>query len=392
MKQITEPPADILKSRPECPEELAATIMRCLEKDPESRWPTADALRRALETRTSVPYRPSGPARRPGEPRAAKPPARPEPRGRQWREWMDDGSKYPARRDRRDRPAARPRAQPARGSDESEPEIVRKFRGQFASYVSVNGSLLLLNIVTGLESPWFLFPAIGWGIGLASHYGRLWSAGYSWRDVINRPPAKDAIEAPKQKVRGKKQIAAAEPSTGDYGKYTSQLRQVKNDQRAIVQIVDKLPDSERKLLPDIIPTVDSLVKRALELGNTLNQMEGEVETERLARLDRQIEELQTQQLDKERQRRLDLLQRQSQTLTDLVERRVKVEAQFESCILAVQNMRFDLLRLRSAGVSEVLDDLTVVTQQAKALSIDVNAAIDAAGEIRAELGRGSPRT
>jgi serine/threonine-protein kinase len=390
MKQITEPPADILKSRPECPEELAATIMRCLEKDPESRWPTADALRRALETRTSVPYRPSSAGRRPGQPQAAKPPAR-DP-GRQWREWMDDGSKYPShRRDRRDRLAARQRAQPARGSDESEPAIVRKFRGQFASYVSVNGSLLLLNIVTGLESPWFLFPAIGWGIGLASHYGKLWSAGYSWRDVINRPPAKDAIEAPKQHGRGRKQVAAPEPSTGDYGKYTGQLRQVKSDQRAIAQIVDKLPKSERALLPDIVPTVDSLVKRALDLGNTLNQMEGEVESERLARLDKQIAELEVEQLDKERQRRLDLLLRQRQTLADLMERRSQVEAQFESCILAVQNMRFDLLRLRSAGVSEVLEDLTAVTQQAKALSIDVNAAIDAAGEIRAELGRGAPK-
>ena len=57
MKQITEPPPDILIARPECPEELAATIMRCLEKDPENRWATADALRRALESRTSVPYR-----------------------------------------------------------------------------------------------------------------------------------------------------------------------------------------------------------------------------------------------------------------------------------------------------------------------------------------------
>ena len=56
MKQITEPPPDIMVGRPECPEELAATVMRCLEKDPESRWSTADALRRALESRTSAPY------------------------------------------------------------------------------------------------------------------------------------------------------------------------------------------------------------------------------------------------------------------------------------------------------------------------------------------------
>jgi serine/threonine-protein kinase len=48
----------------------------------------------------------------------------------------------------------------------------------------------------------------------------------------------------------------------------------------------------------------------------------------------------------------------------------------------MQNVRFDLLRMRSAGVSEALGDLTQATQQARALSLDVDAAIGAASEIR----------
>jgi len=36
----------------------------------------------------------------------------------------------------------------------------------------------------------------------------------------------------------------------------------------------------------------------------------------------------------------------------------------------------------------VLDNLTMVTQQAKALNVDINAAIDAAGEIREALREG----
>ena len=64
-----------------------------------------------------------------------------------------------------------------------------------------------------------------------------------------------------------------------------------------------------------------------------------------------------------------------------------MEAQFESCVLAMQNVRFDLLRLRSAGVSAALDDLTSATQQARALSADVAAAISAAGEIKEMLRR-----
>src|SRR5437879_2810418 len=58
MKHITEPAPMITEKRPDCPEDLAACVMRCLEKEPESRWPTADALRRALESRSAAPYRP----------------------------------------------------------------------------------------------------------------------------------------------------------------------------------------------------------------------------------------------------------------------------------------------------------------------------------------------
>jgi serine/threonine-protein kinase len=56
----------------------------------------------------------------------------------------------------------------------------------------------------------------------------------------------------------------------------------------------------------------------------------------------------------------------------------------------MQNVRFDLLRLKSAGVAAVLDDLTNATQQARALSRDVDHAIAAAGEIREVLGEQSP--
>src|SRR5213596_3680670 len=58
MKHIAEPAPMIMEKRADCPEDLAACVMRCLEKEPESRWPTADALRRALESRTAPAYRP----------------------------------------------------------------------------------------------------------------------------------------------------------------------------------------------------------------------------------------------------------------------------------------------------------------------------------------------
>jgi serine/threonine-protein kinase len=58
LKQITEQAPYLKDKAPACPDDLAGCVMRSLEKDPEARWPTADALRRALESRSTPAYRP----------------------------------------------------------------------------------------------------------------------------------------------------------------------------------------------------------------------------------------------------------------------------------------------------------------------------------------------
>jgi hypothetical protein len=124
----------------------------------------------------------------------------------------------------------------------------------------------------------------------------------------------------------------------------------------------------------------------MDLARTLNAMDSGIDGAGLQRLDDRIKELEGRDHDLERDRRLDLLRRQREALLELNRRRGQVEAQFESCVLAIQNLRFDLLRLRSAGLAAALGDVTSATQQVKALSIDIEAAISAAGEIREALG------
>ncbi len=378
MKQITEPAPDIKLLRPEMPDDLAASIMRCLEKDPPARWPTADSLRRALESRKSIPYRPAAQvARRRTHARA---------RGGtgQERSW-ERGERRPARRGDRALPTTdRPGEQASK-----EPTIVRGFRADFAQWVSVCGGLTLINVATGITEPWSLFVWGVWGFSIGAKYRRLWLAGYSWRDVLNRPPAADAIEArmppkPAKAVKGKRARVLPEvASPDDFGALADQIKQLNRDRQAISSIVEKLPESERKMLPDVTETVERLSARALDLARTLGHMEGDVDPDALVRLDERLAQLREEGNTDDR--RLQLLERQREGLIELVGRRQSVEAQFESCVLAVQNVRFDLLRLRSAGVAAVLDDLTSATQAAKALSFDVEAAIDAADEIREEL-------
>jgi hypothetical protein len=210
------------------------------------------------------------------------------------------------------------------------------------------------------------------------------------RDVLNRPAAPDALPvtsgAAARLPAGKAGAAPLpEATTGEYGKRAEAIRQIKKDRQAILQVVEKLPAAERDLLPEVVKTVDALAGRALELGALLRQMDGNVDTASLDSLDSRIEALKADGAVGESDRRLSLLERQRVALVELMKRRDKLESQFESCVLAVQNVRFDLLRLRSAGVDAVLSDLTSATQEARALQIDVQAAIDAAGEIKEAL-------
>jgi serine/threonine-protein kinase len=265
--------------------------------------------------------------------------------------------------------------------DTGEPRIIQKVRGQFASWAAVSAGCAGINIATGIEQPWFLFPMFGMGIGLLRSYATLWQSGYSWRDVLSRPPAPDALETTMAKgSKGARVIQA--PSAEDYGAHLPAVLQVHGDRLAILKLMSKLPSSERKLLPDVQQTADGLYARATDVARTLHAMDSNLDSGGLAQIDDRIAGLSREPDDPERARRLNLLQRQRQTIADLRGRRSQVASHLESCVLAMQNVRFDLLRLRSAGVAAVLGDLTQATQQAKALSRDVDNAIAAAGEIR----------
>jgi eukaryotic-like serine/threonine-protein kinase len=381
IKQITEAAPYLSDKVPDCPEDLAGCVMRCLEKEPDGRWPTADALRRALESRTAPAYRPrrasvgSLASRRSP---AGFPPLPHLPLASQG----IPRSPIVPRRGR-----ARSKKDLAAQNASGEPEIVRKTRGNVVSWASVSAGLLLLDLMNGSGLNWAYWPIMMWGaFGVVPQFLRLWQAGYSWRDVLHRPVAADAADVRLGFAAPGKQGALQAPTTGEFGRQAGRVQQARGDYDAIMRVVERLPKSEQKLLPDVAATANALLKRAEELARALHALSVGVEDGALERLEARIEGLKGQPDSSERQRQQVLLERQRQTLSDLLQRRQAIEDQLESCVLAMQTMRFDLLRLKSAGVDAVLGDLTQATQQARALSRDVDHAIEAAGEIREALG------
>ena len=82
-----------------------------------------------------------------------------------------------------------------------------------------------------------------------------------------------------------------------------------------------------------------------------------------------------------------MLERQKSTVSQLESRKAQVARHLDSCVLAMQNLRLDLLRLKSSNVSEVMGDITQATQAARALSRNVDNAIAAAGEVKEAMER-----
>ena len=409
MKQISEEPTPVDRKRPEIPRDLGMTVMRCLEKDPERRWPTADALRRALETGTFTPPPPRLGTRGSDLPSrsvrsvldrsealADRASSRIERAAARASRVADLASGRVARRAERavaraerhglDRKRAEEEELAAQAKATGEPLMVVRFRRKLASYASVNGMLILINLAQGFHSPWSLSIAAIWGFFIAKDYARLWSSGYSWRDVIYRPPAPDAIEA---KQKGGAALLPGSPQ--DYGQRAGAIAQARKDRAAILAMLERMSKAERRMVPDIAPTVDQLLERAMDLARTLSILERDLDLDTPEKLEARIAELTEEPETTDRERRIGLLRRQRESVLELTRRREVLSARFESCLLAMQNVRFDLLRMRSAGVAEALGDLTNATQQARALSLDVDAAIGAASEIR-RITRDTPPT
>lgn len=61
------------------------------------------------------------------------------------------------------------------------------FRIHATAFVAVQVLLVVVWALAGAGYPWFLFPLVGWGVGLAIHYA---TARDSFRERSDRSPAR----------------------------------------------------------------------------------------------------------------------------------------------------------------------------------------------------------
>ncbi len=410
VKHVSEAPRPLELLRPDVPRDLAHAIARALAKRPEDRWPDATAFRDALSgARAVAPYldRPAAevPPPRPGnaweapapraEPRAlalqqpAMPPMPAMPTWgtkAEWRQWRRDHKQWELERARRERALHRGGASDA---DRPVEERITRFRRRSIGSLATVASLAVVNAVTSPDFFWFLIPGAFMTLGVLSQAGKLWADGVPLGRLFARGRLEPTPEgragalaaAPGSSRDAALGLAPAEVLAGAHGEA---VRHAASDRAAVLETLARLAPGEREMIPDVGPTVDALAQRVGSLALTLHRLDADVGGSSVALLDARVTALRAEagpSPSPEQERRIALLDRQRATIGELVARRGVLAAQLESASLALRNLRLDLLKLRSSGLGTAMSDVASATQEAKALSRDIEHAVNAVREV-----------
>jgi hypothetical protein len=314
-----------------------------------------------------------------------------------------------------------------------EAPLVADFRRKLAFYLFMGTPLLVIGLFVDrdLSGIWTL-----WTVYMAWRYSKLWSEGYDWRDALRQPRHRmlgevitdlaDSVVAifdPKKReemrARGRQRplngalsprppaaLPAAPPAGGamtpagarppeEFGAWQEPVRQARADRDEIVRLLGTLPDADRARIPEVQATAGTLVARVEQLaadlardaaagGRSLADVDAEV-----ARLEAEANPLDATGSEA-RVRRLAQLRRERRAVAEADAARAARAAQLDSCRIALENVRIDLVRLRTGG--STLQGVTLVAEQAMALARDVDLAVAAAQDVRAAAGRAAATT
>jgi hypothetical protein len=269
---------------------------------------------------------------------------------------------------------------------------IRSFRLHVARVGTSAAVLAGINFFTSPFVPWFLVPAAFMSLSVLKRGGSLWAEGVRLRDIFGKDarlpatalgsaPGGPALGAPVRDMAPQR-AAALVPHDVMAGPHGAHVLRAAEDEAAIVDAIGRLSKTDREMIPDVKPTVQSLVERVAALAQGLHRLDQDVTPETLARLDARIAAAAAEPESGEREKKLTLLRRQRDTLDDLRGRRDSLAAQLDSASLMLQNIRLDLIALRAVGVQSSIDDVSSATQEARALSRDIGHVLEAAKQVR----------
>jgi hypothetical protein len=306
-----------------------------------------------------------------------------------------------------------------------EPPVVR-FRRKLAPYLFVNGVIVVASIVGSTD---FFGVTVLWSIFLAFRYAKLWADGFDWRDVFRQPRDRDLIDVaedfmtyvralrnPEQRkvmreqrrmrlgvsrtnngalprMQGGQMLSsgrAGDDVVNVAGPYGDRIRRAESDRDEILRLLDRMPSAERARIPDVGRSADKLAEKVKYLAIALADLDRSaapggaesIETE-ISRLEGAANPLDESGSD-ERVRRLAFLKRQRRAVADIGNRRNSVAAKLDTCVVALQNVKLDLIRL-NAG-SQTPQHITSLAMDALNLAESVDSALYVSDDLARNTG------
>jgi serine/threonine-protein kinase len=399
LKHVTERPRAIADLRPETPRGLRETVERAMMKAPEDRWPTAAALRDALTSSESLgaswradprdPVRYTSP--RPDGSRrvaAVRSPVPRKPVGRDDRDASERVTRGATGTMVASEPPEYASLTPEQRTDlrlwhgrVTFRDRIKAMRGYaFLTLGATVGGIAAFVVGVNEAPPLVLAPIVPMYM-----WAKLWRRGRSLRESGLR--LRQVLPSPHFKIGKKRPVIEqqleklAPPEVLESAEGVS-IRRAVEERAAILQIFDKLSKADRASLPDLTSTVKMLVERVVHLAQTLHRLDQSIDPALGHELDARIVQVERDRRSPESERQLSFLRRQRATLDELVERRVALARQLDSAGLALGSLRLDLIKLRSSGLQSALSDVSSATQEARALSSEIDAVLAAAAEIK----------
>jgi serine/threonine-protein kinase len=424
VKHISERPTPLQQRRGDVPDDLARAVMLLLEKDPAHRFPSASALVVALDT-GHVPERRGMVDEAGGKRDSGRVPALEAGVPR-----VSGGSAAQSLAPHSGSPVALSAEEDylptAEDAARWEAPDVQKFRRKLAPYLFVNGVIVIASLFGDRD---FFGITVLWSIYMAFKYAKLWADGHDWRDVFRQPRERELIDvfddamtrvrslfdsSQRRKLREQRRARKIARRTGAFGedrqvgtgagarvfadagslraagRHAERIRQAAQDRDEINRLVAALPQSERTRLADVSRSAMALYDKVQGLALSLSSLErnlapGAAETidAEIARLEGAANPLETVASD-ERVRRLAYLRRQRRAIADFIRRRDDAVEKLETCALALENMRLDMVRLRTGQQSH--QNITSLAIDALSLAESVDSALYVADEM-GRIGR-----
>ena len=444
VKHISERPIPVEQRRSDVPTDLSRSIMTLLEKEPANRFPSASALVTALDTREAPAPRSSTQT---AQPRTSSTGRVPDPGVDYARALERDivdrasgfGNAYGGAPGYGTSPNAPYPSMPfqnggqrmslaAASGDElrrwENPHVVR-FRKKMAPYLFINGVIVLFSVFgqNGL-----LWVTVLWSIYMAFQYAKLWSEGFDWRDVFRQPRDRELLEVfeeamehvravfnpvARAQLRARRDerralarmgggpalpsgMGASQPASyaaaGLVGPSGDRARQAVSDRDEIIRRLNALPKADRERFADVERSATALADRIGALALSLDDLSRHDVTSSREVLEREISALESaanplERGSEDRVRRLAYLKRQRRALVDAAKKKDAVSAKLETCSLALQNMRYDLMRLSTSP--QMHQHITSLAVQALNLAENVDEAVYVADELGRVGGRRS---